>query len=83
MDTVGFFKAVDGRDAGMVHRREGLGFARESRKPIGIVRERIREDFEGDLAIQLRVVRPLHFAHPASAEQSNDAIGAQTRTGVE
>ena len=35
------FEAVDVRDVRMVQRREGLGFAREPRQPVGIGRKRV------------------------------------------
>ena len=66
--AAGFFEAVDVRDVRMVQRREGLRFACEPREPIGIARERVGQDFDRDVAIQLRVARAIHLAHAAGAE---------------
>ena len=43
------------RDVGMVERRQNLGFAGESREPIGIGSDSRVEHLDGDVAIQLRV----------------------------
>ena len=53
--AAGFLEAVNVRDVRMIQRGEGLGFAGETRQPIGVVRERVGQDFEGDVAIELRV----------------------------
>jgi integrase len=45
----------------MIERRERLGFAREPREAIGVVGERVRQDFERYLAIELRVTCPVHL----------------------
>jgi hypothetical protein len=54
----GFFEALDVRDVRVVQGRERLGFACEPSQPVGIVRKRVREDFERDLAIKLGIARP-------------------------
>ena len=52
----------------MIERRERLGFALEPRKPIGVVGERLWQDLDRDVAIQLRVPRSKHLAHAAFAD---------------
>ena len=64
------FDPVDGRDVGMVQDGERLRFAREPRQPIRIIRERVRQDLQGDIAIELRVAGPLHLAHAAFADRA-------------
>ena len=64
--TVGFFETVDVRNVGMIQCREGLRFAREPCQAFRIVRERVRQDFDCDVAIQPGVARAKHFAHPAN-----------------
>ena len=42
--------AVDRSDVGVIQRGQNLGFAREARQSIGILRERIRDHLDRDLA---------------------------------
>ena len=46
---------MDGGDVGMVEAGEDLGLPREAGEPVGVVREGVGEDRQGDLAAQLRV----------------------------
>ena len=81
--AAGFFEAVDVRDVRMVQRRERLRFAREPRQPFGISGERVRQDLERDVAIQLRVARAIHLAHAARADERNDFVDAEAGAGCE
>jgi len=58
----------------MIEGREHLRFAAEARETIGIVRHRGQEDFDRDVAIQLRVARPVNFAHAARPEGRLDFV---------
>ena len=58
----------------MVQRREHPRFALEAGEPIGIARERGWQNLDRDVAPELRVVRTVHFAHAARAEQRVQAI---------
>ena len=69
-----FFHSVDGRDIGMIERREHLGFPLEARHALGVVRERLRQDFDRHVAAQLGIGGAIDFAHPAFAELGGDAI---------
>jgi len=80
-NAAGFFNAVDMRDVRMIERRERLRFAREPHQPIRIVRKRVREDFERDLAIELGIARPIHLPHPAFADRGRDRVDGETRAG--
>ena len=71
------------RDVRMVQRRERLGFAREPGEPIGIVRERVGQDFERDVAIELRVASPIDLSHPAFADRRSDFVDAEAGAGSE
>ena len=82
-DTVGFFETVDLRDVGMIQRGEGLGFAREPCEPFGVARERVRQDFDRDVAIQLRIARPIHLAHTPGPKGGKDFVRAKACAGVE
>ena len=81
--AAGFLEAVDVRDVRMVQRRERLRFAREPREPIGIVRERVGQDLERDVAIQLRVAGAIHLAHAAFADLGGDFVDAEAGAGSE
>ena len=70
---------VDGDDAGMIEGGEGLGFALESREAFGVVPERGRQDFQRDVAAELRVGGAIHLAHAACAELLQDLIVTSTR----
>jgi len=55
--TVGLLEAVERSDIGVVERCQELRLALEAGQVIGIVRNGIREDLEGDLALQPGVPR--------------------------
>ena len=48
----------------MIERREHLRFALEPREAFGIGGEGLGQDFQRDVAIQLRVVRPMTSPMP-------------------
>jgi hypothetical protein len=58
----------------MIQRSEGLCFALEARHAFGIARKLFGQNLERDLAIQIRVARPIHFAHPTRTERRLDVI---------
>ena len=62
----------------MIQRREHLRFALEARQAIGIARERFGQDFDRDVAIQLRIARAIHLAHAAGADLAGDFIWAES-----
>ena len=78
-----FFEAVDRGDVRMVERREDFGFALEAREPVGVGRERRRQDLDRDLALQLRVGRAIDLAHAAFADLRGDLVDAEARAGSE
>ena len=52
----------------MVERREHLRLALEPGETIGVGREEVRQDLDGDVALQLRVARLVDLAHPARSD---------------
>ena len=76
-----FFEAVDRGDVRMIQRGEDFRFALETREPIGIGRERRRQDLDRDLALELRVGRPIHLPHAAFADRRGDVVDAEARAG--
>ncbi len=65
----------------MIERSEDFGFTLKTGEPLAIVGDLSGQDFERDLALQLRITRAIHFAHPARAEGSDDFVRAKPRTG--
>ena len=57
-----------------------LRFALEARQAIRVARERIRQDLDRDVAIEPRVARAVHLAHPARAQQRQDFELPDVRT---
>ena len=77
------FEAVDRGDVRMVQRREHFRFALKARQPIVVSGERGGQDLDRDLALQLRVGRAIHLAHPAFADRARDFVDAETGAGSE
>ena len=73
----GFFDAVNVRDVRMIQRREDLRFTLKTRHAIGVGGEELRQDFQRDVATELRVLRTIYLAHAARAEQTQDFIRAK------
>ena len=58
-----FFQPVDVPDVGMVQRGEDLGFALEAGQAVGISGERLGQDFERHVAVELRVAGAVDLTH--------------------
>ena len=78
-----FFEPVDGGDVRMIQRGEDFRFALKARQPVRISRQRRRQDLDRDLALQLRVRRPIHLAHAAFADLGGDFVDAEAGAGSE
>jgi hypothetical protein len=57
-----------------------LGFASEPGEPIRIIRERIWQDLQGHVAIELRIAGPPDLAHAAFANLGSDFVNAEAST---
>ena len=73
----------DRDDVGMRERSDGLRFALEAGAPLRVVRERRRQDLDGDVAAQPRVFRAIHLAHAAGADRGDDFIRTEACFGQE
>ena len=71
------FQPVDGADVRMIQRGEQLRFATEPRDTIGVLRKRVREDLERDVASQCGIAGPIHFAHSPGADRCQDFVRAE------
>ena len=67
---------------GMVQRDEDFGFPLEAGQPIGVRRERLGQDLERHVPVELRVAGAIDLAHAALAHQADYCIRADRRTGV-
>ena len=77
---VALFHPMDMGDVRMIQRGERLRFACEPREAVGIVGEGVREDLEGHVAIEPRIARAVHFAHPAGTQRGEDLVRAEAST---
>ena len=75
--AVCFTDFVNRADVRMIERRGRTGFKQQPRAPPGVVGELPRKHLEGDIASELRIVRAIHFAHPARAEPRQNLVGSQ------
>ena len=79
--AVGLLETVNAGDVRMVERGEELGLALEPAETIGVAREFAGQHFQRDVALQLRVARTVDLAHAAGAEQLDDFVRCDPRTG--
>ena len=65
---------VDRADVRMIQSRGGAGFAAESVQRCGIAPGALGQDFQGHLAAQARVPRPVDLSHAALADATEDLV---------
>ena len=83
VQAAGIFEAMDLRDVRMIECRKELRFPAEPCKAIGIVGDGGQQDFDRDVAIQLRIEGAIDLAHTAGADQTSDLVGAEPRASLE
>ena len=76
-DAVRLFDRVDRDDAGMIEGGDALRLAREAGTAMGIGGATFEQHFERDVAMQLRIARAIHLAHPAGADQRHDFVRSE------
>ena len=54
----------------------------EASQAIRVRRDGARHDFDGDVAPETRITRPIHFAHATGAEDSLNLVGAKSVAGA-
>ena len=67
----------------MVQRGEDPGFAFEARQAIGIVRERLRQNLERHVSVELGISRSIHLIHAVFADLGGDRVGAESGADIE
>ena len=65
----------------MIQRGEHLRFALEARQTVGIAANDVGQDLERDVALQLRVARAIHLAHPAGPKGEGSRTHQVERRG--
>src|SRR5207247_8796363 len=73
----GFLDRVDRDDVRVVQRGESPRLALEPRQPFRIGGHGFRQNLDRNLAPELRILRPVHFSHPARAEWREDLVRAE------
>jgi hypothetical protein len=72
--AVCLLEPMDVSSVRVIERREHLRLAAETRQAIRIVCDGREQHFDRDVAIQLRVPRAIHLAHPAGAKRRDDFV---------
>ena len=67
----------------MCELRDRAGFTIEAFAELPVGRERVRDDFDRDRAIEPRVTGFVHLAHTACPKGRDDLIRAETCAGCE
>jgi hypothetical protein len=80
---VEFPDVVDGDDPGVVQRRRRSCFVLEAPDGARVGQRFDAENFDGDLATELRIPCAIDLAHAAGAEQSKDLVSAALGTRSE
>src|ERR1035441_7965828 len=60
---------VHAENVGMIQRRDRARFLLEAPQPVGITRKRLRQNFDGYLAVEARVAGTIHLSHAAGAQR--------------
>src|SRR6516225_9430358 len=75
-DAVRLLETVDLGNVRLIHGSQRLRLALEPRNPLGIGRERLRQDLDRDVPIELPIAGAIHFPHPTAADKRDDLIAA-------
>ena len=67
----------------MAQRREDFRFTLEAGDSFRVCRERLGQDLDGDIAIELRVAGSVHLAHAPFADLRGDFVNAEACAGGE
>jgi len=70
-------------DVWVIQSRDGFGFTLEAELGGSVGGEMVRENFDGDRAVEAGVACAVDFAHAAGTERSEDFVGAELGAGRE
>jgi len=74
MNSIRVLKAVYGGNVRMIQRGQDLSLPLEPGQPLSILREPLRENLDGDFALQSGVVGSAHLSHAAFAQLRRDLV---------
>ena len=77
-DAVVLLEAVDRDDVGMVEGSDGPRLALEAGQGLLVARQRGRQDLDGNVATESRVVRAVDRPHPSCAEARENPVRTET-----
>src|SRR5450432_971809 len=72
--AVMFPYVMQNANVGMGKLRDGAGFALEALAEFRILGLVLRDNFDGDIAVQATVVSAINFPHPPGAQRSNNFV---------
>ncbi len=81
--AVRFLKVINAADIGMIQSGQRFRLTLESRQPLRIAAEFLRQRFDGDFTPELRIPRTVDLAHTSAAEKGKDFVGAELGTSGE
>ena len=79
--AVVLFEPMECGDVRVIDLGEEFGFSLEPRESFLVLHEFLRKDFDGDVASELGVSRPIDLAHPAFADGLKDLVMREFRAG--
>ena len=65
---------MNGRNIRMIERCQDLRFALETGQPLGVVDERVGQDLQGDIAVELGIDGPIDLAHSSLANEGSNVV---------
>ena len=69
----GLFQPVDRGNVRVIQRGQDLRLATEARLPVRVLRERLRQDFQGDVPLEPRIMGAVDLAHAAVTDGGDDS----------
>ncbi len=72
--AVRFLEPIDVGDVRMIERRQQFGLALEASQTLCVGRKRLWQDFDGNVALEIRVCRPIHHAHATGTDLISDFV---------
>ena len=77
------YRAIDLGNAGVIQSGQRARLTFETLKPFWVADERVGQDLQCDVAIELGVPGAKHQPHPTFADLGDDLVDADTKTGSE
>src|SRR5207302_1908100 len=68
----------NGNDVGVIEGGCGARLLRKAQHAFGIAAELRGKQLQRDLPVQPRILRQVHFAHPASSQKAYQTVGAES-----